>query len=104
MLFNNLSYNTAGFNWGTDVDALDVRMGTLIDEISPDLSALKASGAKMIVFQAWSDPIVAPKWPIQHLHEIEEFFGGNVSDWFRLFSMYLLISIYSLLSFVCRVR
>ncbi|KAI1776253.1 feruloyl esterase [Hypoxylon cercidicola] len=85
MLFNNLSYDASTFNWGTDVDAVNARVGTLIDETSPDLSALKASGAKMIVSQGWSDPFNAATWPIQHLGQIEDFFGGDVSDWFRLF-------------------
>lgn len=85
MLFNNLSYDASTFNWGTDVDAVDVRVGALIDETSPDLSVLKATGAKMVVFQGWSDPYNAATWPIQHLGQIEDFFGGDVSDWFRLF-------------------
>ncbi|KAI1376547.1 feruloyl esterase [Hypoxylon crocopeplum] len=85
MVFNNLSYDPSNFNWGTDVDTLDEKVGTLIDEVSPDLSALKAAGAKMIVFQGWTDPFNAATWPIQHLNDIEGFFGGDVSDWFRLF-------------------
>ncbi|KAI2466038.1 feruloyl esterase [Annulohypoxylon bovei var. microspora] len=85
MVFNNLTYDSSAFNWGTDVDALNERVGTFIDEINPDLSALKATGAKMLVFQSWTDPLNAAMWPIQHLHQIEDSFGGDVSDWFRLF-------------------
>ncbi|KAI1761417.1 feruloyl esterase [Hypoxylon sp. FL1150] len=85
MLFNNLSYDASTFNWGTDVDAVDAKVGKLIDEISPDLSALKESGAKMVVFQGWADPLNAATWPIQHLGQLEDFFGGDVGDWFRLF-------------------
>ncbi|XXH00108.1 hypothetical protein Hte_006450 [Hypoxylon texense] len=85
MLFNDLSYDASTFNWGTDVDAVDMRVGTLIDEISPDLSALKATGAKIVMFQGWSDPYNAATWPIKHLGQIEDFFGGDVGDWFRLF-------------------
>ncbi|KAI0884285.1 feruloyl esterase [Annulohypoxylon maeteangense] len=84
MVFN-LTYDSSTFNWGTDVDALDEKVGTFIDEISPDLSTLKATGAKMLVFQSWTDPFNAATWPIQHLHQIEDFFGGDVGDWFRLF-------------------
>ncbi|KAI0166939.1 feruloyl esterase [Hypoxylon sp. FL1284] len=85
MLFNNISYDSSTFNWGTDVDAVDAKVGAFIDEISPDLSALKENGAKMVVYQGWADPLNAATWPIQHLGEIEDFVGGDVSDWFRLF-------------------
>ncbi|KAI1101942.1 feruloyl esterase [Jackrogersella minutella] len=85
MVFNNLTYDPLSFNWGTDIDAVNEKVGTFIDEISPDLSALKATGAKMIVFQSWTDPYNAATWPIKHLGQIENFFNGDVSDWFRLF-------------------
>ncbi|KAI1205897.1 feruloyl esterase [Annulohypoxylon truncatum] len=84
MVFN-LTFDPSAFNWGTDIDALNEKVGTFIDEISPDLSALKATGAKMLVFQSWTDPFNAAMWPIQHLRQIEDFFGGDVGDWFRLF-------------------
>lgn len=85
MVFDNLSYDHLNFNWGTDVDALDAKVGTFIDEINPDLSSLEAAGAKMIVLQGWADPYNAATWPIQHLRKMEEVFGGDVSEWFRLF-------------------
>ncbi|KAF3064991.1 hypothetical protein GL218_02558 [Daldinia childiae] len=85
MVFDDLSYDASAFNWAADVDTVDKRVGTFIDEISPDLSEFKATGSKMIVYQGWSDPLNAAIWPIQHLHQIEDFFGGDVSDWFRVF-------------------
>lgn len=85
LVFNNLSYDANTFNWGSDVDAMDEMAGTLIDEISPDLSAFHNAGGKMIVMQSWSDPFNAAIWPIQHLEQIEQSFGGDVGDWFRLF-------------------
>ncbi|KAK8071027.1 tannase and feruloyl esterase [Apiospora hydei] len=85
MVFNNLTYDSGNFNWGSDVDLLDERVGTFIDEISPDLSAFQKAGGKMIVMQSWADPYNAALWPIQHLKQLEEAAGGNVGDWFRLF-------------------
>ncbi|KAL7625269.1 hypothetical protein AAE478_004485 [Parahypoxylon ruwenzoriense] len=85
MVFHDLSYDAAAFNWGADVDALDEKVGALIDEVSADLSGLRASGAKMLVLQGWADPFNAATWPIRHLRQIEDFFGGDVRDWFRLF-------------------
>ncbi|KAI1342696.1 tannase and feruloyl esterase-domain-containing protein [Xylariaceae sp. FL0016] len=85
IVFNNLSYNDTDFNWGSDVDAVDDNVGVFIDEISANLSSLRQSGAKMILYQGWADPFNAAKWPIEHLYQIENFFGGDVSHWFRLF-------------------
>ncbi|KAK8102728.1 hypothetical protein PG984_015874 [Apiospora sp. TS-2023a] len=85
MVFDNLTYDAGNFNWGSDVDLLNERVGTYIDEISPDLSAFKKAGGKMIVMQSWADPYNAALWPIQHLKQLEEASGGDVGDWFRLF-------------------
>ncbi|OTA99659.1 hypothetical protein M426DRAFT_67369 [Hypoxylon sp. CI-4A] len=85
IVFDDLSYNASAFNWGTDIDLVDERVGTLIDEIDPGLSAFKASGAKLLTYQGWADPYNAALWPIQHLQQIEKAFDGDVSDWYRLF-------------------
>lgn len=85
LVFDNLEYNASSFNWGSDVSTVDQRAGVLIDEISPDLSAFKASGGKMIVTQGWSDPLNAATWPINHLEQIEARFGTDVDNWFELF-------------------
>ncbi|KAI1867801.1 uncharacterized protein JN550_006942 [Neoarthrinium moseri] len=85
LVFDNLSYDATAFNWGSDVDVLDKKAGTFIDEISPDLSAFRANGGKMIVTQGWADPFNAAVWPIQHFQQIEAAMGGNIDDWFELY-------------------
>lgn len=85
LVFSNLNYDASTFNWGSDVDLVDQRAGALIDEISPDLSAFQARGGKLIVTQGWSDAYNAATWPIDHLHQVEDKFGGDVSEWFELF-------------------
>ncbi|PVH72277.1 tannase and feruloyl esterase [Cadophora sp. DSE1049] len=83
---NNLSYDFRSFDWSPDsIYTIDSRVGTFIDEISPDLSAFKLHGGKFLVTQGWADAINAAIWPIQHLQDIETFFNGDVSDWFNLF-------------------
>jgi feruloyl esterase len=70
LVFNNLSYDAATFNWASDVAALDARAGTLIDEISNDLSTFRSCGGKMLVYQGWADPFNAATWPIDHLEAV----------------------------------
>lgn len=85
LVFENLSYDASAFNWGSDVHLVDEYAGVLIDEISANLSAFNARGGKLIVTQGWSDPLNAATWPLDHLHQIEDKFGGDVSDWFDVF-------------------
>lgn len=51
LVFKNLSYDYTTFDWGSDVDSINTIASPLIDEISPDLSAYKNRGGKMIVTQ-----------------------------------------------------
>ena len=39
----------------------------------------------MLVTQGWADPFNAALYPIQHLERIQDYLGGNVSDFFNLF-------------------
>jgi feruloyl esterase len=70
LVFNNLSYDVATFNWASDVELLNARAGTLIDEVSNDLSTFRSCGGKMLVYQGWADPFNAATWPIDHLEAV----------------------------------
>lgn len=85
LVFNNLAYNASTFNWGTDVDLVDKRSGTLMDSISADLSSFRSTGAKMVVTQGWADAYNAAIWPIQHREQLQNTMHGDVDDWFSLF-------------------
>lgn len=73
------------FNWDSDVDLVDREAGVLIDENGVDFSAFRANGGKILEYQGWVDPYNAATWPIDHLHAMEQFAGGSVSDFFNLF-------------------
>lgn len=85
LVFDNLSYDASTFNWGSDIHLVDKYAGTLIDEISANLSEFNARGGKLIVTQGWSDPLNAATWPIDHLHQTERYFEGDVSEWYNVF-------------------
>ncbi|KAF9877424.1 feruloyl esterase [Colletotrichum karsti] len=84
MVFDDLSYNGTTFDWSSDVDALDEKVGSLIDSISTNLTAFKSGGGKLLVTQGWADPYNAATWPIQHLEEVEKVTGDR-KDWASLF-------------------
>lgn len=85
MVFNDLSYNGTAFDWAADVDALDEKVGSLIDAISPNLTSFKMNGGKLLVTQGWADPFNAATWPIDHLDEVSRVTGGERQDWLSLF-------------------
>lgn len=85
LVYDNLNYPSDTFNWASDVEDVDQKAGRLIDEISADLSAFRDCGGKLITTQGWADPYNAATWPIEHLHQIESFFGGDVSDFINVF-------------------
>ncbi|KAI7186754.1 tannase and feruloyl esterase [Hortaea werneckii] len=85
LVYDDLNYSADSFDWESDVVDVDVKAGTHIDEISPDLSTFRNCGGKLLVTQGWADPFNAAIWPIQHLERVENFFQGDVSDFFNLF-------------------
>lgn len=87
LVYDDLSYNASqSFVWSSkNVKDVDERAGAKIDAIDPDLSTFRDAGGKMLVYQGWADPFNAATWPIEHLHQIENALGGDVSDWFELF-------------------
>lgn len=57
------------------------------DATNPDLRALKASGAKLILYQGWADEATYPENPINYYETVERLMGGRAKtqDFFRLF-------------------
>lgn len=87
VVFGDLAYDVGSFDWDADVALVEARAGSLIDEVSPDLSAFRARGGKLLVTQGWADPYNAATWPIDHKGQLEDAMGGDVSDWFSLFML-----------------
>lgn len=77
MLFNTLSYDPATFNWGSDIDLLEEKLGPLIDSINTNLSSFRDTGGKMIVYAGWADPNIAPMWSMQHVEAVTQGTLGN---------------------------
>ncbi|KAK1466071.1 tannase and feruloyl esterase, partial [Colletotrichum cuscutae] len=77
MVFDDLNYNGSTSDWASDVDALDLKVGSLIDSVSPNLTSFKDRGGKLLVTQGWADPFNAATGPIDHLNEISQVTGGD---------------------------
>jgi len=51
LVYDNLSYDANSFNFGSNVDDVDSKAGTLISEISTNLTASRSFGTKIMVTQ-----------------------------------------------------
>ncbi|ORY16007.1 Tannase/feruloyl esterase [Clohesyomyces aquaticus] len=85
LVYDDLEYEAERFNWASDVKDAEEKAGGFIDEIAVDLTAFRKRGGKLLVTQGWADPFNAATWPIQHMDQIKDFFGGDISDFFNLF-------------------
>ncbi|KAL1612310.1 hypothetical protein SLS60_000534 [Paraconiothyrium brasiliense] len=85
MVFDNLGWDPTTFDWSSDVDLVNRRASVLIDSTSTNLSTYRRTGRKFLTSQGWADPYNAGKLPVLHLKEVESFFQGDVSDFYRLF-------------------
>lgn len=54
------------FDFDHDVDRLRARLGSSVNATDPDIDAFREHGHKLLVYQGWSDPIVAPEAAIQY--------------------------------------
>ena len=89
LVFKDLKYDPSIFNFNTDVAKVNMTASPYINSISPDLSAYKARGGKLLVYQGWADEYNAGTWPIVHLNMIDAFLQssglGRAEEFMRLF-------------------
>ncbi|TLS21423.1 uncharacterized protein PpBr36_10140 [Pyricularia pennisetigena] len=87
LVFRNLTWNPDMFDFGQDLDRVEREAGVFIDASSPDLSAFREAGGKMIAIQSWADPMVGAMHAIDRLKAVEEKVGNDqvVGDFLRLF-------------------
>ncbi len=81
----NPDWDAKTFRIADDLPAIDRVMDLHAD--NPDLSAFKARGGKLIVFQGWADPLVAAQPTIDWFQAVEHRMGGPraTRDFARMF-------------------
>lgn len=90
--FRYIAFEDPDWDWRTfDID-LDTRrinekLGSVINNINPDLGAFKKSGGKLIVYQSWMETWVPPRYITTYYNDVVKTMGGEgkTKDFFRLF-------------------
>jgi feruloyl esterase len=84
-VFNDPSWNYRTYDYTRA--RTDARLaGTVLNATSPDLSAYKAKGRKLIVWHGWSDPALTALGTIKYYDAVQARDPG-VRDYFRTFMM-----------------
>ena len=80
------------FDFNQNMAEVDQTLAPILNANNPDLSALAANGSKLLMYQGWADPLVAPQNLIDYYLRVEAQQKGSSADqlkktqeYFRLF-------------------
>ena len=85
-VFDNPDWDWHTFDFDRDLTSAQHKLQA-VEASSPDLSAFKARGGKLIVYHGWVDPVGPPRDSIDYFNKVESIFGGPAPtlSFFRLF-------------------
>ena len=87
--FQFATYQDANWDWrkfdlDRDTAAADEKFGYV--NVSPDLSAFKARGGKLLLYHGWNDPAISPESTLNYYMAVLQKIGGGKQDnWIRLY-------------------
>ena len=85
-VFNDPNWNWRSIDWDRDVAYTNAKMG-FINATTPDLSAFKARGGKLVMYTGWVDPILPAEDVLHYYDAVVRTTGGlqKTREFFRLF-------------------
>ena len=88
--FEDPNWDFRSFRWDktqgidSDVDFVDAKLGPIFNNMSPDLTAFKSHGGKLIQYHGWADPDISPLNSINYYQSVTEKMG-DAKSFYRLF-------------------
>jgi feruloyl esterase len=85
--FEDPHWDFRSFDLERDTRDIEKRLGPIIDNTNPDLSAFKQSGGKLLVYQSWNETWIPPRMITEYHDKVQKTMGGKreTDDFFRLF-------------------
>jgi len=85
--FEDPEWDFRTFDLDRDTRDIEKRLGPVIDNTNPDLTAFKRSGGKLLVYQSWNETWIPPRMITEYHDRVQEAMGGKkeTEDFFRLF-------------------
>ena len=86
-VFDNPDWNWWTFDFNRDMTYAWAKVGPMVDQVNPDISAFKAHGGKLLTYQGWADPVVNPLDTIAYYNKVLALQGSQAAQdsFFRLF-------------------
>jgi feruloyl esterase len=90
--FQDSDWDWRSFDFDAGMKAVDNRLAPTINAMSPDLSAFRAAGGKLIQYHGLADPVVPPRESIDYYERVQAAEDGDKppradasADFYRLF-------------------
>lgn len=84
LVFENANWDWRSFDFDRDLAIAVGKIGDAVNQINPDLSALKQRGGKLIQYHGWYDPAISPLNSIAYFDSVQRRMG-DTSSFYRLF-------------------
>lgn len=75
-VFGDPTWSWKRFDVTRDVALADAKLGPIVNAMSPDLSAFRARGGKLILYQGWIDPVVSALDTLRYYDAVVRRMGG----------------------------
>jgi feruloyl esterase len=85
-VFHDPNWSPLTFDFDQDVIYSDTNLA-VVTALDPNLSKLKQSGGKLLLYQGWADPVVPPEGTIEYFENVQRAIGGEAqtNSFVRLF-------------------
>jgi feruloyl esterase len=83
-VFDDPNWDWKTFDFDKDVALADKKVGVIINQVNPDLSAFKRHGGKLLQYHGWNDPAISPSNSIDYFQSVQKKMGDTAS-FYRLF-------------------
>ena len=83
--YDNVNWDWRSFDLDRDLKIVDEKVGTIINAVTPDLSAFKARGGKLILYHGWNDTAISPGNTVNYYSSVLSKMGQKQDNWIRLF-------------------
>ncbi len=80
----NPAYDWRAFDFNNDPQRMDA-FGSIVDATNPDLSRMRATGGKILMYFGWADPALNPLMGVHYYEHVTKTMGSETADFFRLY-------------------
>lgn len=84
VVYGDANYDIKRFNYDRDMPVIQKKFAPILNSTSPDLSAFKARGGKLIQYHGWADPAIPAKTSILYFNSVQRKMG-NTAGFYRLY-------------------